>query len=269
MYSLAVRVLLLGNSNDSGQWFEGGRKRHEIVQDRMSEIYGEPVEVISRNVWPREGIADTVEGWIARYDPDVVYLTMLAYWFQYKSVPLRVKRLFGRFGERAGEAGFRLAESPRWAYNRVFRAVRGVLQASIGGDAPFTEDEVVTRVSEVIARGIRHEGVVFAIQGADGRTAYSKSKRGRRKDEAKRLRVHRAMQEFCEAHHVTYENSEIPAWASDPELAKNRVGDGLHANAQWHAHSAELIARTIQHALQDAGHDPPAHQPRPSVANPR
>ena len=34
VHSLAVRVLLLGNSNDSGQWFEGGRKRHEFVQDR-------------------------------------------------------------------------------------------------------------------------------------------------------------------------------------------------------------------------------------------
>jgi hypothetical protein len=44
----------------------------------------------------------------------------------------------------------------------------------------------------------------------------------------------------------------------DPILAKNRVGDGLHANAQWHEHSASLITSTIQHALVDAGALPAA-----------
>ena len=53
--------------------------------------------------------------------------------------------------------------------------------------------------------------------------------------------MQRAMRDFCAAQHIWYENSETPMWATDPELARNRVGDGLHANARWHAHSAELI----------------------------
>jgi hypothetical protein len=247
--------LLLGNSNDSGQWMDG-KKRHELVRDRLAELYGEPVEVIPRNIWPRESLADVVDGWIEQYHPDVIYLTMAAYWFSYRSVPLRVKRLMGALGERAGDAGFRVAESPRWAYNRAFRAARAALQSTIGGDTHFTTDEVIDRMQAVIRRCIRHEGLTLAIQGADGRTAYSRSRRGRARDEARRQRVHAAMKAFCAEHHVVYENSETPLWATDRTLAKNRVGDGLHANAEWHAHSANLIAATIQHGLEAAGQAP-------------
>ncbi len=37
-----VNFLLLGNSNDAGQWFEDGKKRHEIVAERLAEEFGEP-----------------------------------------------------------------------------------------------------------------------------------------------------------------------------------------------------------------------------------
>lgn len=251
-----MRVLLLGNSNDAGEWFEGGRKRHEIVRDRLAELYGQPVEVITKSLWPNEDLPKVAEGWIRKYEPDVVYLTIVSFWFQYRSVPLRVRRLLGPFGNWVSDAGFRVAESSRWAYNPVFRGIRGALQAIIGGDTHFTPDEVVGRISEVIRRGLRHESTVFAIQGADGRTAYSKSRRGRARDEARRLRVDRAMRAFCAEHHVSYENPKVPVWSTDPTLAKNRVGDGLHANAQWHERSAELIVETIKHALEAAGHTP-------------
>lgn len=254
-----MRVLLLGNSNDAGEWFEGGRKRHEIVRDRLAELYGEPVEVITKSIWPNKELPVVAEGWIRKYEADVVYLTIVAFWFQYRSVPLRVRRLLGPFGQSVGDAGFRVAESSRWAYNPVFRGIRGGLQAIVGGDAHFSTDQVVERISEVIRRGLRSEDCVFAIQGADGRTAYSKSRRGKASDEARRLRVDRAMRAFCAEHHVFYENPQTPVWATDPALAKNRVGDGLHANAQWHERSAELIVETIRRALEAAGH--PARQP--------
>ena len=146
-----------------------------------------------------------------------------------------------------------------------FDAVQSVLTRELGGKgiARWTNpgggyfvslDTMDGCATEVIRRAARHEGVVLAIQGADGRTAYSRSKRGRRKDEERRLEVQRAMRDFCAAQHIWYENSETPAWATDPELARNRVGDGLHANARWHAHSAELIVGTIRNALNDAGH---------------
>ena len=251
-----MRVLLLGNSNDGGEWFEGGRKRHEIVRDRLADSYGEPVEVTAKTVWPNEEMARVVEGWIEKYEPDVIYLTLASYWFQYDSVPLRVRRLLRGLGPGVAKAGFRVAESPRWGHNALFRGLRRALQSTIGGDRHFTPEQVVERASEVIRGTIRREGIVLAIQGADGRTDYARSARGRRANEKRRLQVHRAMQAVCAQHHVTYENSETPLWASTPELAGNRVGDGLHANARWHEYSAGLISLTIEHALEAAGHPP-------------
>lgn len=247
-----MKVLLLGNSNDAGSWIGEGKKRHEIVGERLAELHGEPVTVVSKSIWPREGLPRVVDGWVAEHEPDVVYLTVLSYWFQYRSVPLRVRRLLGRFGTRVSDAGFRVAESPRWAHNAVFRQTRRLLQRTIGGDTHFTPDEVVERVTDVLRTLLQHEGLVLAIQGADGRTDYAFSKRGRANNERRRLYVDSRLRAWCKEHHVTYENTPEAAFRLDLTLASNRVGDGLHANAQWHQHSAELIVQTIEHALADA-----------------
>ena len=248
-----MKVLLLGNSNDGGSWIGEGRKRHEIVAEQLEQLIGQPVEVVTKSIWPNPGLARVVDSWVEQHEPDVVYLTMLAYWFQYRSVPLRVRRLLGPLGPGVSDAGFRFAESPRWAHNAVFRTIRRSLQRTVGGDTHFTPEEVVDRVTEVIRVLLRHEGLVVAIQGADGRTDYAFSRRGRKRNEQRRIYVDRHMREWCREHHVTYENSESAVFAIDPVLAKNRVGDGLHANAQWHEHSAGLITRTIEHALRDSG----------------
>jgi hypothetical protein len=228
--------LLLGNSNDTGGWNGDGPKRHELVEAFLTDATGSPAEVIPRNIWPNSGMERAVEGWIEKFEPEVIYMTMAAYWFLYPSVPLRVRRLLRRFGPAVSDAGFRAAESPRWAFNPMFRGARGALQRTVGGDTHFTPEEVIERMTSVIALMLRHEGVVLAVQGADGRTRYAHSRRGDRRNEAKRQRVHLAMKDFCERHHVWYENSEVPLWQADAALRRNRVGDGLHANQQWHEH---------------------------------
>lgn len=248
-----MKVLLLGNSNDGGSWIGEGRKRHEIVAEQLEQLTGQRVDVVTKSTWPNPGLAKVVESWVEQHQPDVVYLTMLAYWFQYRSVPLRIWRLLGPLGPKVSDAGFRFAESPRWAHNAAFRAIRRSLQRTIGGDTHFTPDEVVDRITEVIRALLRHEGLVVAIQGADGRTDYAFSRRGRNRNEQRRRYVDSRMRAWCREHHVTYENSDSAVFEIDPVLAKNRVGDGLHANATWHEHSASLITRTIQHALVDAG----------------
>ncbi|MBI5948918.1 MAG: hypothetical protein HY875_12340 [Chloroflexi bacterium] len=255
-----MRILLLGNSNDGGQWFEGGRKRHEIVQERLSALYGGPVEVIAKGTWPNAGMPRAVEGWIEKHEPDVVYLTTVNYWFNYPSVPLRVRRFLGRMGPRVSDAGFKLADSRRWSHNAAFRGVRSLFQRTIGGDPHFTADEIVERITEVIRLALRHEGVVLAIQGPDGRNDYSHSKRGRQRQEARRLMVHGRLEAFCAQHHVTYDNSVVPIWETDPVLGANRVGDGLHGNARWHERAADLVCATILRALEEAA------QPVPGAA---
>jgi hypothetical protein len=155
------------------------------------------------------------------------------------------------------DKGFRVAESPRWAYNPVFRGARGLLQMTIGGDTHFTPEEVADRITDVIRVLLSHEGIIIAVRGPDGRTNYAHSRRGAAKNERRRLKVDAALHRFCTERHVTYDQTATPLWASDIDLAGNRVGDGLHANARWHERAAELIAETITRALMESGRTPP------------
>jgi hypothetical protein len=250
-----MRVLLLGASNDTGDWFEGGRKRHEIVRDRLAAEYGEPVEVINRSMWPRGDMASTVENWMGRYEPDVVYLSVQSYWFSYESVPLRVQRLLGKFGPWFGNAGFRFAESPRWAYNPVFRGVRRALRATIGGDPHFTTGQVIERVSDCIRVVIKHEGVVMVVKGPHSRSNYATRPGSAARKERQRMAVHTALEELCRQLHVTYNGSDEPVYDQETFRGK-RVGDGLHFNAKLHELTAEPMLAAIQQGLAAANEIP-------------
>ena len=248
-----MRVLLLGTSNDDGQWFEGGRKRHEILRDLLAEKYGEPVEVLIKAIWPNPGLENVVEGWIEKLQPDVVYMTTNGYWFMYRSVPLRVRRILGPFGKFISDAGFRAAGSPRWSHNAAFRTGRRMLQRSLGGDTHFTADEVADRMCAVIQRLSQAEGILLAIQGCDGRTNYATSKRGIKANERKRLQVDAAMRAFCRERHIHYENTDHAVFRTDRVFAENRVGDGMHANQTAHAHGAEIVFANIDRAIAAQG----------------
>jgi hypothetical protein len=129
-----MKVLILGSSNDTQDWGEGVRRRHEIARDQLAQEFGEPVDVEVKNLWPNERVAEFVARWVTEAEPDLVYLNVTAYPFSYESLPLRLKRKLGPFGAAASRAGFDLAESKRWAHNAVFRTVRRWGQATIGGD---------------------------------------------------------------------------------------------------------------------------------------
>jgi hypothetical protein len=112
-------------------------------------IYDED-RVIARSIWPRADLADTDDGWIALRS-DVIYLTMLAYWFQYRSVPLRAKRLGASARHQATPA---FIASPRWRNGlpdggRACRPPSGATRTSprAGRGTPL----------EVIRQAARHE----------------------------------------------------------------------------------------------------------------
>src|SRR5262245_22723614 len=125
---------MLGSSQDTGQWFEGGKKRHEIVQERLEQEFGEAVEFVIRPYWPTEQMPVLLERWVGEANPDMVYINVTAFPFAYESLPLRARRLLGRLGPGVGDAGLRFAGSKRWSHNAIFRTLRRCGQATIGGD---------------------------------------------------------------------------------------------------------------------------------------
>jgi hypothetical protein len=256
-----MRVLLLGNSNDTVDWFSG-RKRQEIVRDDLAAEFGEPVSVVTKAIWPNEGMPAALERWMAAEQPDIVYINVVSFWFAYESVPLKAQRLLGRFGPRAGKAGFRLADSKRFAHNVVFRGIRRFAQATIGGDTHFTPEEVIARVSACLRVALRSEGVVVVVKGPYGRNDHGATAKQRRRNEQRRQQVNAALADLCATLHVRFSSAETPRFAA-PGSKGLRIGDGLHATERGHAEMATdispLLAESWRLAHDAAALESPGH----------
>jgi hypothetical protein len=241
-------LLLLGNSQDLGAWFEGGKRRHEIVQERLEAEFGEPVEIVVKPYWPNERLAALLVRWVEETRPDMVYINVTAFPFGYESLPLRAKRVLGRLGPAVSDAGLRFADSKRWSHNAVFRTIRRYGQATIGGDTHFTCEEVVERTSEAVRVALRREGVFLVVEGPLGRGEPELTGRERRRKEARRQVVHRALKSLCEELHVCYIGSDAPLPPERQHVRGQTVGDGTHFNAEGHARLAEDLFENVRDA---------------------
>ena len=251
-----VKVLILGNSQDTGSFVREEAKRHVIIRDRLAAEFGEPVEVLVRNAWPNPGMVRYVMKAVEELQPDMVYLNVIAYPFCYESTPLRVKRIFGKVGgQKAGDVGMRIADSRKWAHNAVFRGLRRFGQATLGGDTHFSPEEVLERYEELIRVLLRREGMVVAVKGPMAPQQYG-SRRGLRRQEDRRQRVHRPLKEFCAQHHVFYAGLEVPLHITRPIRKGTTVGDGLHANEEGHKDFVEMHHGPIRDAWQQHIADP-------------
>jgi hypothetical protein len=250
-----VRILLLGDSNDTGSWVEERARKRVLVQERLAADLGEPVEWVVKGIWPNPDLPALVERWVSESQPDLVYVNTGSYWFLYRSVPLRVKRVLRRFGgESVGEAGAKVARSRKWAHNAVFRGIRKVLTNTIGGDTNFTTQEVIDRMSDCIRIAARVEGTVVVVKGPKGKARYSRTERGFRRDEAERMKLHNALDKLCKQLHITYDGvGEGGVRDTAAYRRGTTIGDGLHADAELHVHEAGELYRGIHQGLVEAG----------------
>jgi hypothetical protein len=86
----------------------GAERAHRIADELFTELTGEPVEPVLKLFWPEPGLPDIVDRWIARYQPDVVFMRTSMVWCAYESVPLRIERRLGRLGRPLARFGFKL-----------------------------------------------------------------------------------------------------------------------------------------------------------------
>ncbi|MEO8538335.1 MAG: SGNH/GDSL hydrolase family protein [bacterium] len=233
-----MKVLILGNSQDTGTFVAEEAKRQYRIREQLAAEFGEPVEIAVRNVWPSERMVNYVMRSVDEERPDLVYVNVTNYPYAYESLPLRVQRIFGKAGKPVGDAGMKLADSRRWSHNAAFRALRRFGQATIGGDTHFTPEQVIERYSELIRTLLRHEGTAVAVKGPMGKSRAATG-RQRARAEAKRAKVHGALKSLCLQLHVYYAGSDTPAYVTSPPRKGTSVGDGLHSNAIGHQISAE------------------------------
>lgn len=233
-----VKVLILGNSNDTGNFVPEEAKRHVHLRDMLAAEFGDPVEIVVRHVWPNDRMIDWVLAGVDQAEPDMVYVNVTQYPFAYESTPMRVRRIFKRVGgEGFGDAGLRMANSKRWSHNAVFRAVRRAAQATVGGDTHFTAEEVAARYETLIRALLRREGMLVVVKGPMGKSK-SDTARQRARKEARRQVVHRRLKPLCDQLHVQCIGSDEPAYLTRKRPKGTRAGDGLHSNEAGHRISA-------------------------------
>ncbi|MCC6959092.1 MAG: SGNH/GDSL hydrolase family protein [Dehalococcoidia bacterium] len=249
-----MKILVLGNSNDTGSFVPEEAKRHTKLRDMLAAEFGEPVEVAVRNVWPNERMVDYVARAVEDLEPDLVYVNVTSYPFTYESTPLRVKRIFGKVGgERLGDAGLRMADSRKWSHNAVFRGVRRFAQATIGGDTHFMPERVAERYERLVRALLQREGMLVVVKGPRGKTK-GVTARTRARAEVRRQVVHRRLEQLCQQLHLTYEGSARPLYEMAPAPKGTKVGDGMHSNATGHDLSANQQFEFLREAWRERLH---------------
>ena len=108
----------------------------------ITEITGEPVETILKPIWPAENLPDLLDGWVRKYEPDLVLLVISGYWMTFESVPLRLEHRLGRLGKWLGRLGEKsVARGPVAKAGPVVN-LRQLARRIIGAEANFTPKQV-------------------------------------------------------------------------------------------------------------------------------
>ncbi len=247
-----MKILRLTNSNDV---LEGASTNRPVLIARALEAhFGEPVETVLRTPWPNQRMPAVVESWVDRERPDVVFLGVVNYWFNYPSVPLRLRRLFGPLGDRLARLGFRAAENRIIGPSLPFRLGRKALLRTIGGDYHFEPEDIVSVIEATARRILRNEGVILVVWGPHGRADWSETTGQRRAALRRQQQVVDGLTRLCAELHVAYHSSARPVHLDHghPEFA----ADHFHFAASYGEHSAEEQAAFLVRSIEAAGYTP-------------
>jgi len=242
-----MRILRLTTSNDVVH--QGPGSRVHWIEQLGAEALGEPVEVIVKPVWPDARLGPSVEKWVAREQPDIVWMVIQSFWFEYVSVPKKLERKFGRAGKALSTAGFKSADVPWLAQNAVFRAGRRLSQRVIGGDNHFTPEEMIAAVEASVRATLRHEGATFVGWGPFSYSNYAVSKKGERLADEKRTTIIRAVRKLSDELHFAFEAPDEPYWRTHgaPEFHT----DGFHFSTNWNKDAAEREIEMLQRVVAE------------------
>lgn len=223
-----MKILYLTNSNSIQPQIAESERRMALVSRGMEQVVGEPVEGVIRPVWPTKALPRAVDRWMEAERPDMVYLQVIAFWFTYESVPIRLEKMLGPLGRPVRSLGIKASQTPWIGHNDTFHNVRQWAQRHIGGASFFTPEQVVETISESIRIIVRYEDSLLVVKGPRGGRSYQASEEARQRADARRLIVHRDLKALCSELHVDYVGSDVPV----ERVGIDYLGDNLHAGPQ-------------------------------------
>lgn len=265
-----MKYLRFGSSNDGRAEVTAEERRAAIVEKRLSEALGEPVETMVRQAWPDERLPGLVARWMDEFQPDLVLLPVGSFSFNYESVPLKIERMLGPVGRPIARLGLRAAETPAIANRGAFHALRRFAQRTIGGATYFEPEQVLEVMTSCIRTIVQHEHAILIVKGSRGSRDWAVNDRSRRRSEERRVLMHRELQALCNELHVDYFGAETPRYL-DPEAAPgSTIGDRFHYDAAGHRSSADRQLEMVLSVLEKhgrlkpgAGAPPVSFQPGP------
>lgn len=234
-----MRILRLANSNDFVNYVSDEQRTYRYVEQALEALTGEKVETVRKPFQPADDLPDIVERWVTEFQPDIVFLMVNSYWFNHESVPLKLKRRFGRVGQVVGDAGLHAADRSWFAERWWFHKARYLLQATIGGETPYTPEYVLENMEAVIRRVLRYEHVHLVVRSSSGgreRPDLPKGVRERR--EVRRKFVAERIERLCEQLNV----ANMSGKTRRKYNKEQRAGDRVHSNEAGHAETGRREA---------------------------
>ncbi len=246
-----MRILRLSNSTDLVGGVGAGEWSAQVVEGRLAEALGAPVETVVKSIWPAPELLAIIERWIDQHQPEVVLLRPNNFWWEHESAPLKLERKFGPLGKRLAGAGVRASEIRWLARTRAFRAARRMALWTIGGVPYFQPGQVLVYMEACIRRILLHEEIVLAVFGSPMTSAVDVPAAVRRRAMERRQQVYGGLGRLCEELHVACfaPPGDYPP-ANDSAF---RDDDLLHLSAAGHRWQGSLEADLLLEALQRAG----------------
>ncbi|MCC6382893.1 MAG: hypothetical protein IT304_10320, partial [Dehalococcoidia bacterium] len=222
-----IHLLRLCNSNDTYAGVPEQLRAGAIASDLLAAAAGEPVDTVSRVIWPDPTLPDLVDRWLDRYQPDVVSLKINTFWFAHESVPLKLERRFGSIGKVAGSAGRKAVGVPWVSRGRFFRLLNRVALRTIGGETYFTPDEVMATMEACVRRVLAREHVVLVVRGTEGGREHPElSRRAFARYDERRRDVNARMAALCGDLSIPYVGHG--SRRSKDDFRRRAGADGFH-----------------------------------------
>lgn len=177
------------------------------------------------------------------------------FWFNYRSAPTLVKRRFGPAGRPIAAAAAWAGRNHHLAYSRAFQKARKFATDRVGGDAHFEPDHVIDISLQMLRRIMSAEGAVPLVIGPMGGMDHLLPPSLRDEGASRRMKVHLALKQFCEAHHIEYWGLDHPVYLNMPKRERSTLPDGIHSDAEGVkrtlAYWSPQVARFLLKVKQD------------------
>ncbi|MFN0095986.1 MAG: hypothetical protein ACKVVT_14580 [Dehalococcoidia bacterium] len=253
-----MRILRLTNSDDLQGHIPPEQRSAWLSATAMEAEFREPVDVVSKVLWPNDRMPAAVKRWVSEVEPDLVFVRVASYWVTYESVPLRLRRRLGRVGQGLADAGKATARMSWLSQRGFYHFGRSWLLRAIGGDPEFTVDEVVERLETAFRQILLDESIVLVVRGPLTPFNTSGTRAGAARAERRMRQLDERVRQLCAALRVPYVSV---SGREDPTDRSVRLGDRVHRNAAGHARVAEWETEALMGAWSQATGRVPAAEP--------